>query len=607
MCPLRAVLGLLLLGVLGAFPQDGVRRDTCKEGPNHSYDETAGRCCYRCPVGLTSQQPCARGPSDCGKQCEPDYYLDGDGRCKACVTCAGDELVEKVPCAGNASRVCECRPGMFCVTSAINSCARCEPHSTCAPGMVVQFRGTAERDTVCEAPSPVTSPDCSTNPEACQAPTSTTPRAGPLGSSSASSRARTRTMLLGGGASLAPEDDSTMMRAPSSPSSVRKPSPDPGPTSQQPCAQGPSDCGKQCEPDYYRDGDGRCKACVTCSGDLVEKTPCTWNSSRVCECRAGMFCATSATNSCARCNPHSACPPGMVTKAQGAVERDATGESPPPEARPECSTNPEDSKAPTSATAPLVSSADPQISKEHGGGITHAWGDTPISTSTPISFSSTGKPVLDSGSVLFWTVLVLVMVLGSVSFLLCHRRACRKWIQQKLHLCYPVQTFRPKLEPVDSRPRRNLTQLKSISVVESGMGELGLMSPPAVETPPNGAACLESMRLLEASPPAAGSPSSPRDLPEPRVTSEHTNNRIEKIYIMKADTVIVGTVRTEVPEGRGLAGPAGPEFEEDLEVDHAPRFPEQETEPPLGSCGDVMFSVEEEGKEAPLPMTVSEK
>ncbi|XP_026375937.2 tumor necrosis factor receptor superfamily member 8 [Ursus arctos] len=497
---------------------------------------------------------------------------------------------------------------MFCVTSAINSCARCEPHSTCAPGMVVQFRGTAERDTVCEAPSPVTSPDCSTNPEACQAPTSsTTRRAGPLGSSSASSRARTRTMLLGGGASLTLEDDSTMTRAPSSPSSVRKPSPDPGPTSQQLCTQGSSDCGKQCDPDYYLDRDGRCKACVTCSGDLVEKTPCTWNSSRVCECRAGMFCATSATNSCARCNPHSACPPGMVTKAQGAVERDAPGESPPPEARPECSTNPQDSKAPTSATAPLVSSADPQISKEHGGGITHAWGDTPISTSTPISFSSTGKPVLVSGPVLVWTVLLLAVVLGSVSFLLCHRRACRKWIQQKLHLCYPVQTFRPKLEPVDSRPRRNPTQLKSISVVESGIGELGLMSPPAVESPPNGAACLESMRLLEASPPAAGSPSSPRDLPEPRVTSEHTNNRIDKIYIMKADTVIVGTVRTEVPEGRGLVALVGPEFEEDLEVDHAPRFPEQETEPPLGSCGDVMFSVEEEGKEAPLPMTVSEK
>uniref|UniRef100_A0A452SLG5 TNF receptor superfamily member 8 n=1 Tax=Ursus americanus TaxID=9643 RepID=A0A452SLG5_URSAM len=536
--------------------------------------------------GLTSQQPCAQGPSDCGKQCEPDYYLDRDGRCKACVTCVGDELVEKVPCAGNSSRVCECRPGMFCVTSAINSCARCEPHSTCAPGMVVQFRGSLQKWLPLSTDLPLPSEDNGTAISGFLL-SSTTRRAGPLGSSSASSRARTRTMLLGGGASLTLEDDSTMTRAPSSPSSVRKPSPDPGPTSQQPCAQGSSDCGKQCDPDYYLDRDGRCKACVTCSGDLVEKTPCTWNSSRVCECRAGMFCATSATNSCARCNPHSACPPGMVTKAQGKLSA--------PSAKG------------LNATAPLVSSADPQISKEHGGGITHAWGDTPISTSMPISFSSTGKPVLVSGPVLVWTVLLLAVVLGSVSFLLCHRRACRKWIQQKLHLCYPVQTFRPKLEPVDSRPRRNPTQLKSISVVESGMGELGLMRPPAMESPPNGAACLESMRLLEASPPAAGSPSSPRDLPEPRVTSEHTNNRIDKIYIMKADTVIVGTVRTEVPEGRGLVALVGPEFEEDLEVDHAPRFPEQETEPPLGSCGDVMFSVEEEGKEAPLPMTVSEK
>lgn len=73
----------------------------------------------------------------------------------------------------------------------------------------------------------------------------------------------------------------------------------------------------------------------------------------------------------------------------------------------------------------------------------------------------------------------------------------------------------------------------------------------------------------------------------------------EKIYIMKADTVIVGTVKTEASEGRGPVGPVGPEAEPEpeLEVDHVPHYPEQETEPPLGSCGDVMFSVEEEGKE----------
>lgn len=76
---------------------------------------------------------------------------------------------------------------------------------------------------------------------------------------------------------------------------------------------------------------------------------------------------------------------------------------------------------------------------------------------------------------------------------------------------------------------------------------------------------------------------------------------------MKADTVIVGTVKTEVPEARALAGPAEPELEEGLEVDHAPHYPEQETEPPLGSCRDVMFSVEEEGKADPLSTTASGK
>lgn len=81
----------------------------------------------------------------------------------------------------------------------------------------------------------------------------------------------------------------------------------------------------------------------------------------------------------------------------------------------------------------------------------------------------------------------------------------------------------------------------------------------------------------------------------------------EKIYIMKADTVIVGSVKTEVPEGRAPAGSTESELEAELEADHAPHYPEQETEPPLGSCTEVMFSVEEGGKEDHEPTTVSEK
>ncbi|XP_069335241.1 tumor necrosis factor receptor superfamily member 8 [Eulemur rufifrons] len=477
---------------------------------------------------------------------------------------------------------------MFCGTSATNSCARCFPHSVCPRGMIVKFLGTAEEDTVCEPPPPGTSPACS-SPEDCKEPTSSTIlQAESTPMSPATSDART--ILLRRGTSLAPKDASQLTRAPSSLSSAGKPSSDPGPTQAQLCPRGSADCKKLCEPDYYLDGAGRCTACVSCArDDLVEKTPCSWNSSRVCECRPGMFCATSATNSCARCVAHPACPPGTVVKPPGMAVRDTTLEPPPPGTHPDCSTTPENSEAPASSPATLSSLVDSQTSKM-----------LPIPTSAPGSLSSTGKPILDPGPVL-WVTVVLAVVVGSGIFLLCRWRACRKRIRQKLHLCYPVQTFRPKLESVDSRPRRSPAPRRDVLVAKQG-----LTSPPPVETCPGvGTACLDSLPLLDASPP--GGSSSPRDLPEPRVSTEHTNNRIEKIYIMKADTVIVGTVKAELPEGQALAGPAGPELEEELEVDHVPHYPEQETEPPLGSCGDIMFSVEEEGKEDPLPVTTSGK
>lgn len=50
-------------------------------------------------------------------------------------------LVEKAPCSSNSSRLCECQPGMYCQTPAINSCARCVAHSRCPGGKVVKFPG----------------------------------------------------------------------------------------------------------------------------------------------------------------------------------------------------------------------------------------------------------------------------------------------------------------------------------------------------------------------------------------------------------------------------------------------------------------------------------
>ncbi|XP_047290755.1 tumor necrosis factor receptor superfamily member 8 isoform X3 [Homo sapiens] len=573
---LLAALGLLFLGALRAFPQDRPFEDTCHGNPSHYYDKAVRRCCYRCPMGLFPTQQCPQRPTDCRKQCEPDYYLDEADRCTACVTCSRDDLVEKTPCAWNSSRVCECRPGMFCSTSAVNSCARCFFHSVCPAGMIVKFPGTAQKNTVCEPASPGVSPACA-SPENCKEPSSgTIPQAKPTPVSPATSSAST--MPVRGGTRLAQEAASKLTRAPDSPSSVGRPSSDPGLSPTQPCPEGSGDCRKQCEPDYYLDEAGRCTACVSCSrDDLVEKTPCAWNSSRTCECRPGMICATSATNSCARCVPYPICAAETVTKPQDMAEKDTTFEAPPLGTQPDCNPTPENGEAPASTSPTQSLLVDSQASKT-----------LPIPTSAPVALSSTGKPVLDAGPVLFWVILVLVVVVGSSAFLLCHRRACRKRIRQ------------------NSRPRRSSTLRSGASVTEPVAEERGLMSQPLMETCHSvGAAYLESLPLQDASP--AGGPSSPRDLPEPRVSTEHTNNKIEKIYIMKADTVIVGTVKAELPEGRGLAGPAEPELEEELEADHTPHYPEQETEPPLGSCSDVMLSVEEEGKEDPLPTAASGK
>ncbi|XP_069894054.1 tumor necrosis factor receptor superfamily member 8 [Dipodomys merriami] len=464
---------LLLLGTLRAFPQELSQKSSCAGDPSFYHDQALGKCCYRCPSGWSRMRPCPQRSADCRKRCEPDYYLNEVGRCTACVSCLRDDLVEKAPCVGNSSRVCECRPGMFCATSATNSCARCSPHSVCPAGQVVQVPGTAEQDTVCQRP-PLPGPS-DTNPQDAKTPTSSAPQA----SARTSHPWRSSALRLGGTASLA-------------------------------------------------------------------RTP----RSR----------------------------PGMA-------ERDTTLEPLPLGTSPDYST-PKNSKTPASTTlSPLLDSKTSRT--------------VLISTR---SLPSTRKPILNAGPVLLWVVTVLLVSLGSGFLLLCQHRACRRRIGQKLHLCFPAQNFQPKLDPVDARPARTLSESTRISVTEFGPGSLSTASPPPVElSPPVGAACLESLPLLDAS--LAEGPSVPRDSLEPRVSTEHTNNRIEKIYIMKADTVIVGTVKTEVPESRGLGGPGEPE----LEVDQAPHFPEQETEPPPGSGADVMFSVEEEGKEDSGPATMSGK
>nr|XP_034359612.1 tumor necrosis factor receptor superfamily member 8 [Arvicanthis niloticus] len=489
---LTTAVGLLFLGMLQAYPKDRPRKTTC--AGDFSYNP--GDCSYQCPSGLSPTQPCPQGPIHCRKKCDPDYYINEDGKCTACVTCLPG-LVEKAPCSGNSPRICECQPGTHCCTPAVNSCARCELQ--CLEGKVVKFPDTAEKETICELPSPGSGPNCS-NPDDCKTLTShATPQATPTLESPANDSVRT--LLPKRVTNLVQEGAAELVKVPESSSSkTREPSPDPG-----------------------------------------------------------------------------------------NAEMNMTLELPLPGTLPDVSTS-ENNEEPASTASTLSLLVD-------------AWTSNRMQPTSPLS---TGTPFLDPGPMLLWVVMVLLLV-GSGSFL-CYWKACRRRIQQKFHLDYLVQTFQPKMEQADSCPTEKLTQLqRNGSMTDPSAGhKLSPVSPPAVETCASvGAACLENLPLLDDS--TAGNSFSPREPPEPRVSTEHTNNRIEKIYIMKADTVIVGSVKTEVPEGRAPAGSTESELEAELEVDHAPHYPEQETEPPLGSCTEVMFSVEEGGKEDHEPTTVSEK
>ncbi|NWY51207.1 TNR8 factor, partial [Chionis minor] len=127
---------------------------SCDTRKNWFYDESAQSCCYQCPSGYVKKKACPRDPDEDCMRCGPEQYVNEafrKPRCDACVSCAKElDLVEKKPCSFNSSRVCECRPGLFCQTPVLNTCIRCQQHTVCQPGFGVKVRGTSTTDVTCE-------------------------------------------------------------------------------------------------------------------------------------------------------------------------------------------------------------------------------------------------------------------------------------------------------------------------------------------------------------------------------------------------------------------------------------------------------------------------
>ncbi|XP_062822032.1 tumor necrosis factor receptor superfamily member 8-like [Anolis carolinensis] len=346
-----------------------------------------------------------------------------------------------------------------------------------------------------------------------------------------------------------------------------------------------------CQPGFYlnhRLATPQCAACVQCapggcfhplsalgfspnfSGDplfpflptdrsLVEVSPCRANFSRVCGCRQGWFCRTPVLDSCLRCAKHRSCGAGFGVRDTGTAEKDTVCEECPPGTF-------SDQDSPSQPCRRHTNCSTLRKPMASHGNTTHDAQCADLVTSRPAKRATedTGSIAIEEASArgewdlsLLGGLLLsgLVLCACSVAAVWRRRRACSTWIlPQKMKLSNQAKIC-----------AKEINLLNSVEEEEGG------------DAPgPDGDSEMEAvLELVQADGGGAGDA-----LPQ-------CTNCIEKIYIMRADTVIVGSV-SEAPTGKKDDGGSGDPEEWSVAV----RYPEQETEPPPGS--DLTTPVEEE-------------
>nr|XP_010296415.1 PREDICTED: tumor necrosis factor receptor superfamily member 8 [Balearica regulorum gibbericeps] len=410
------------------------------------------------------------------------------------------------------------------------------------------------------------------------------------------------------------------------------------------CPSDPDEDCMRCGPEQYVNEafqKPQCDACVSCAeeSDLVEKEPCSFNSSRVCECRPGLFCQTPVLNTCIRCQQHTICKPGFGVKVRGTSTNDVTCE--------ECPSGTfSDQNSSTDICKPHTNCAELNKVALRKGNATHdqvcleqlptyltpstlsmrfsnetknsdlrrfeenlvTVASVLLRATTTENPSSTPEEKVPAGLVL-WGVVLSVVVLLVGMLLFWKWKVCKKRIfilKGKPHL-HSVTSHKSRLKSQGSDLVNKCAKI--ILTADSGPEEKELIDRILpLETNNNLVSSTEKadspdLSLTDVTQSNGNAPDCPIDS---RVR-DHTNNRIEKIYIMKADTVIVGSI-SEVPSGKNCAARAcesNDDAQKNMEEEVAMHYPEQETESFPGN--DVMVPVEEEGKEFHHPTTATEK
>ncbi|NXI42878.1 TNR8 factor, partial [Galbula dea] len=429
-----------------------------------------------------------------------------------------------------------------------------------------------------------------------------------------------------------------------------------GSVKMRPCPRDPGEDCLRCGPEQYvkEAFPPRCDACVPCAEavflpteyDLVEKEPCTFNSGRVCECRPGLFCQTALDNTCTRCQQHTVCKPGFGVKVRGTSKDDVICEECPAGTFSDQQSSTEVCKLhtdcaklnkvalregnathdrvcldqlPTYLTPSILSV---RFSNETSNSDLRRFEENLVTTASAIAtenprstpeeralagtFPTSAKGEMTVGGIVLWGVVLSVVVVLVVMLFLWKWKVCKKQILilKAKRECLKLVAF-----TFTSLLLSSLCWQKITLTAESGPEEKELIDRPLpLESNNNLLSSTEKTCSPDVSlPDVTQSIGNAPDCPISSPVRDHTNNRIENLYILRANTVIVGS-SSEVPTGKNCAArgfESNLDAQEEMEEELAVHYPEQETESFPGN--DVMVPVEEEGKEFHHPISATEK
>ncbi|KAM4015080.1 tumor necrosis factor receptor superfamily member 8-like [Anomaloglossus baeobatrachus] len=324
-----------------------------------------------------------------------------------------------------------------------------------------------------------------------------------------------------------------------------------------------------------------CASCRKCKEEsfLVPVQSCSLLTEAICQCKPGYYCHSPLPNTCARCNLLTPCPPGQGVKQKGSPVKNT-----------ECEPCPSGTFSNVISTTEVCTphtdcdilhrvttrrgnaSADalcggPRSTKDYTLRPNVTSPRYAVTTSTTTSDnatpqSTTTRDIYEPGE---WSAVYVVAAIICVASLLVAFLLYRK--QKICNLKLWKNFIQPELvgTVTDENTQENLLQKENVIP--------------------------ESERRTE----------SDGTMEEHHGTQERDlmNNRIEHIYIMNADTVVVGSI-SEVP----------PRWRSPTESDNrespllASRYPEQESS--KMSANDLMISIEEEERESSAAKAILE-